>query len=187
MSKCWERFIEDHGGKTGSVYDHQPIILHGFVQPLIPLWKVRTMCRFSITHLSLTIFLLCINNLSKSILRSLVSIYAEDTTVYRCIAKNLEDRKWAVHLSSDSDQVAQWEKNWFKKFNTDKTNEWHVSLPSTPKISPIMMGRSALKESPSVEHLLRLKLSPDLIWNSYIRSIATNAGKMVGSLCITSK
>lgn len=50
------------------------------------------------------------------------------------------------------------------------------------ELSPIVMDGSSLKEAPSHECLLGLKLSLDLKWNSSLQSFAKDAGKMVGSL-----
>lgn len=53
-------------------------------------------------------------------LRTLVIIYADNATVYRCTPKNLEDQNLIAHLPSDPDQMTQWGKDSLVKFNTAK-------------------------------------------------------------------
>lgn len=57
---------------------------------------------------------------------------------------------------------------------------------TSSKYSPMMDG-SSLKGASCLEHLLRLKIIPDLKWNSCMRSTADDGGKMVGSLYRSSK
>lgn len=52
---------------------------------------------------------------------SLVNIYANDTILYECRSKNLDDQRLQADFSSDSALTAQWGKNWFLIFNTSKT------------------------------------------------------------------
>lgn len=61
----------------------------------------------------------CFIDLPENILQSLVNIYAEDTTVYRCTSKSLDDL--VVVLSSDLALVDHWGKDWLVKLNTPKT------------------------------------------------------------------
>lgn len=71
-----------------------------------------------------TLFLLFINQKSKNILWSLVNIYVDDRTVYRCtFSQNLDDQNLAANLTSDLDLVAQCGKDWLVKFNTSPINE----------------------------------------------------------------
>lgn len=46
---------------------------------------------------------------------------------------------------------------------------------TVPELSSILMGSSSLKVPPCLEHLFRLKLSSDLVWN--LQFIAKDAGK----------
>ncbi|MEL7340328.1 MAG: reverse transcriptase family protein, partial [Bacteroidota bacterium] len=68
-----------------------------------------------------TLFLLFINDLPKHIINSLVDIYADDTTLYRCTSTDVDDVKAASDLSSDLEQIVQWGKDWFVTFNASKT------------------------------------------------------------------
>lgn len=59
--------------------------------------------------LGTTLFQLYINDdMPKDILRSLVNIHKNDTTMYRCTYKNLHDNSLAADLSYDLVSRAQW-------------------------------------------------------------------------------
>ena len=135
-----------------------------------------------------TLFLLFINDLPNHILNSLVNIYADDTSLYRCTSSDVDDHTAAADLSSDLEQVVQWGKDWFVTFNASKTKlvTFHHKKGS-PSFCPIQMDNSVLEEAPCFERFLGLKLTPDLKWNSYILSVAKEAGKMVGSFFRTRK
>lgn len=62
-----------------------------------------------------TLSVLYINDLPKSILRSFVNIYA-DNTIYGCTSKNLDDQRLAADLSSDLALTVG--ENWLVKFNS---------------------------------------------------------------------
>ena len=62
-----------------------------------------------------------INDLPSHILNSLVNIYADDTSLYRCTSSDVDDHTAAADLSSDLEQVVQWGKDWFVTFNASKT------------------------------------------------------------------
>ena len=129
-----------------------------------------------------TLFLLFINDLPKHIINSLVDIYADDTTLYRCTSTDVDDVKAASDLSSDLEQIVQWGKDWFVTFNASKTKlvTFHHKK-NDPSFNPVHMDSSFLEEAPCLERLLGLKLTPDLKWNSYIQSVAMETGRMVGS------
>ena len=129
-----------------------------------------------------TLFLLFINDLPKHIINSLVDIYADDTTLYRCTSTDVDDVKAASDLSSDLEQIVQWGKDWFVTFNASKTKlvTFHHKK-NDPSFNLVHMDSSFLEEAPCLERLLGLKLTPDLKWNSYILSVAMETGKMVGS------
>ena len=129
-----------------------------------------------------TLFLLYINDLPKHIINSLVDIYADDTTVYKNISTDVDDRKVASDLSSDLKQIIQWGKDWFVTFNPSKTKliTFNHKRGGHP-FHTVYMDNSALDEAPCLDKLLGLKLTPDLKWNSYILSVGKETGKMVGS------
>ena len=52
---------------------------------------------------------------------------------------------------------------------------------NTPNFPTVHMNGSPLKEASCFDRLLGLKFTPDLRWNTYIRSVAKATGKMVGS------
>lgn len=56
-------------------------------------------------------FLLCINDLVRSMRRNFVDIYADVTAVYGCTSKILDNQSLAVDLSSDLALMAQWYEN----------------------------------------------------------------------------
>ena len=129
-----------------------------------------------------TLFLLFINDLPNHIINSLVDIYADDTTLYRCTSSDVDDPTASADLSSDLEQVVQWGKDWFVTFNASKTKlvTFHHKK-GNPTFHPVQMDNSILEEASCLERLLGLKLTSDLKWNSYILSVAKEAGKMVGS------
>lgn len=57
--------------------------------------------------LGLTQFLFDINDLPRNIVRSLVDIYADDTTLYGCISRNQDKKSLVADLSSDRSLTAQ--------------------------------------------------------------------------------
>ena len=129
-----------------------------------------------------TLFLLFINDLPNHIINSMVDIYADDTTIYRCTSKNVDDEKVASDLSSDLENVVEWGKTWHVSFNPSKTKlvTFHHKR-GIVQFNPVQMDQVVLENSPCLERLLGLKLTPDLKWNSYILSVAKEAGRMVGS------
>lgn len=87
-----------------------------------------------------------------------MSIYEDDTTVYRCSFQNLEGQNLAVHRSSDLALVTQCGNDLLVKFKTAKTKvvTFHYHLVDHE------MDGCSLKEVPCLERLLGLKLSSDL-------------------------
>ena len=130
-----------------------------------------------------TLFLIFINDLPKNTLKSLVNIYADDTTVYGSTSETADDQSLAEHLSADLENVVEWGKTWLVSFNSRKTKliSFHHHH-SDPSVHPVDMDSTAFNEAPCLEKLLGLKLTPDLKWNDYITSIAKEAAKMVGNL-----
>ena len=116
------------------------------------------------------------------ILRSFVDIYADDTTVYGHTSKPYDDQTLAADLSSDLDRTDQWGNEWLVTFNASKTKllSFHHHR-NTPNFPTVRMNGSPLKEASCFDRLLGLKFTPDLRWNTYIRSVAKATGKMVGS------
>ena len=130
-----------------------------------------------------TLFLLFINDLPKHIISSLVTIYADDTTLYGSTSVSVSDQKLATDLSDDLEHVVQWGKTWLVSFNASKTKLVSFHHHQTdPGFHPVVMDASTLSESVHLDRLLGLKLTQDLKWNSYISSIASEASKMIGSL-----
>lgn len=93
---------------------------------------------------------------------------------FKCVPTNIW--KIAAHLSSDLANMVQWGKDWLVIFSTAKIkvitlhHDWadldgHISMDG-------ILSRKLLY----LERLLGLKLSPGLMWNSHILSIAKNAG-----------
>lgn len=73
----------------------------------------------------------------KNRLQSVVNIYEDDPTIYRCTSKNLDDQNLAADLFSDLAQVVQWGKDWFVKFKT-KLMAFHYQQ-ANPELSSILM------------------------------------------------
>ena len=129
-----------------------------------------------------TLFLVFINDLPDHIVRSFVDIFADDTTLYGCSSSQMGDEDLATSLSSNLDSIVEWGSNWLVTFNASKTKlvTFH-HCRSNPVLPSISMGGTPLAEAPDLDKLLGLKFIPDLRWNTYIRSSAKSAGKMVGS------
>ena len=130
-----------------------------------------------------TLFLIFINDLPDSVIRSFINIFADDTTIYGTTSKNVNHSDLAPNLSSDLSVTVQWGTKWLVKFNASKTKliSFHHHR-DTPVFPPVTMGGMTLDESPSLDKLLGLKFTPDLKWNSYIASVAKDTARMVGSL-----
>ena len=130
-----------------------------------------------------TLFLLFINDLPDHIIKSLVSVYADDTTLYGRTSKIQDEESLAADLSSDLENIQNWGKEWLVTFNASKTKllSFHHHR-NPPNLSPVEMSETTLSESSCFDRLLGLKITPDLKWNEYIREVAKVAGKMVGSL-----
>ena len=130
-----------------------------------------------------TLFLLFINDLPNHIIRSLVSVYADDTTLYGRTSKDQNDESLASDLSSDLDIIQKWGKEWLVTFNASKTKllSFHHHR-NPPVLNSVEMSDTILSESPCFDRLLGLKITPDLKWNDYIGEVAKTAGMMVGSL-----
>ena len=129
-----------------------------------------------------TLFLIFINDLPDHILRSFVDVYADDTTVYGHTSKHYDVLNLATDLSSDLNRTVQWGKEWLVSFNTSKTKLVSFNHQrNAPDFPLIHMDGSSLSEAPCFDRLLGLEFTPDLRWNTYIRSVAKATGKMVGS------
>ena len=130
-----------------------------------------------------TLFLLFINDLPNDIIRSLIDIFADDTTLYGHTSCHVTDEILADSLNTDLNHVVQWGKKWLVGFNSLKTKllSFHHRR-SEPNLPTIRMENASLSEAASFDKLLGLKFTPDLKWNSYIESVAKETAKMVGSL-----
>lgn len=99
---------------------------------------------------------LYINDLLKNILGSFVTIYTDDTRVYGYTSKSLDVWSRVVDLSSDLIHTD----HWFVGFNTSRTKVVTFNYHrADPEFSPVLGTHN---EFPCLEHLLELKLTPDL-------------------------
>lgn len=128
-----------------------------------------------------TLSLLHINDLPKNIVRSLVSFSADDWSVYRCSARNLEYQNVAAHQSSYPAQVAQLQEGLVCKIDTIKTKlvTFH-SYRADCDVSNIMMASFSLEEAHCLKRLLRLELSTEIV-SSNIRFIVKDIGSLYPS------
>ena len=129
-----------------------------------------------------TLFLLFINDLPDNVLRSFISIFAEDTTIYGFTSKDLNHQHLANNLSEDLSRIVQWGKRWLISFNALKTKlvsfKRHQNAPDLPSIS---MDGVDLQESSCQDKLLGLKFASDFKCNAYVACVAKEAARMVGS------
>merc|ERR1712208_118087 len=113
-------------------------------------------------------FLLFINDLPNHIIKSLDSVYADDTTLYGRISKIQDEESLATDLSSDLENIQNWGKEGLVTFNASKTkllSFHHYRKP--PDLSSVIMSETTLSEASSFDRLLGLKITPDLKWNEY--------------------
>ena len=93
-----------------------------------------------------TLFLLFINDLPNHIIKSLVSVYADDTTLYGRTSKIQDEESLATDLSSDLENIQNWGKEWLVTFNASKTkllSFHHHRKP--PDLSSVTMSETTLK------------------------------------------
>ena len=129
-----------------------------------------------------TLFLLYINDLPNKIIRTWIDIYADDTSLYGSTSKVRDEETLCGDLSSDLKCIVSWGKEWLVTFNASKTKLMSFHHRRTFVDSPsVEMNDIVLNETPCLDRFLGLKITPDLKWNSYITSVSTRAGKMVGS------
>ena len=129
-----------------------------------------------------TLFLLFINDLTDQNLKSLIDIFADDTTVYQSVAPRYFHNQLATDLSADLAKVVEWGDRWLVTFNSSKTKLLSFHHHRTdPVLPPVSMNESDLDEQTSFDRLLGLKFTSDLRWNSYIKEVTKNVSKMVGS------
>ena len=129
------------------------------------------------------LFLLFINDLPDHIM-SKVAIFADDTSIYSCADKKLDeaDRITAANeVTSDLAKVSSWGKDWLVNFNTKKTHLLSVNNYKNTHDAPISMDENNLTEDESIR-LLGLSISSNLSWSDYISSIAKSSSRKVGSL-----
>lgn len=89
----------------------------------------------------------------------------------------------AADISPELALTSQGEKDWLVTFSTSKTKLVAFHLRRTDhEVLSISLNGCPLGDAPSLERILDLNLTLDLKWNSFIRSIKKNSGKMIGSL-----
>lgn len=129
-----------------------------------------------------TLFLIFINDLPDNVLRSIINIFADDTTDYSVTSKHRTHEDLAEDLNADLNMIVLWGNQWLVTFNSSKTKLLSVHHHrNVPQLPPIFMDGVQLEESVMLDKLLGLKISYDLKWNPYITSVAKDAAKMVGS------
>ena len=102
-----------------------------------------------------TLFLLFINDLPSSELRSLINIFADDTTLYGSTSKDLSIEGLDDNLTGDLSITAQWGNRWLVTFNASKTKlvtfHHHREGPLPPHI---IIGKSELEDCSCLDSCL---------------------------------
>ena len=130
-----------------------------------------------------TLFLIFINDdLPGHILRSFIDIFADDTTRYDSTNSRRDQTQLAADLTSNLDRISDWGVKWLIVFNASKTKllSFHHHRGS-PVFPDIFMNGESLDEQQSLDRLLGLKFTSNLKWSSYIRDVAKDVSKMIGS------
>ena len=133
--------------------------------------------------LSLTLFLLYINDLPDDVICK-IPIYADDTTLYfKCDqASDLwQQLELASELESDLRDTVDWGKTWLVDFSAGKTQLILFDRSNNNGSIDEKMDGSVLEEKPSFK-MLGLTFSSKLDWVSYIISIAKTVSKKIGAL-----
>jgi len=129
-----------------------------------------------------TLFLLFINYLPDKVLRSIINILANETTIYGFISKDLNHQGLAYNLTEDMSGIVKWGKRWLVSFNALKTKLVSFGRHRVaPDLPPVSMDGVDLEESPCLGKLLWLKFSSDLKVNAYVACVAKEASRMVVS------
>lgn len=102
-------------------------------------WSMTSIWNFFFTKEKKTNFLLYINDLPKNTSRSLINIYANYTTVYRCTSKYLDDQCQVADLSSLLTFTDQWGKDRLISFNKFKTKLVIHRHQTNPKLALTLM------------------------------------------------
>ena len=129
------------------------------------------------------LFLVYINDLSDNMICDL-AMFADDSSLYSytdCKSTINTSQNLTDSLGLDLSKVSRWGDRWLVKFNSAKTKLLSVNRYKNPYNFPVSFSHSVLDESPSIR-LVGLTLSSNLSWNEYIKSIAKQAAKKVGSL-----
>ena len=136
--------------------------------------------------LSLTPFLLYINDLSDDVICN-IAIFPGDTTLYsKC---NQASDLWQQleldsEIESDLGDTVDWGRKWFVDFNAGKSRLVRltglITSNNTGAID-VKMDGSVLEENLSFK-LLGLTFRSKLDWGSYIIAIAKSASKEIGAL-----
>lgn len=94
--------------------------------------------------LGFILFLLYINDQPRNILRSLVNIYADNTTAYECTSQNPDDQSLSADLSSGLAITNQGWVYYLVTFNTSKTKQVTIhhsrAGPTSPEERFVLLG-----------------------------------------------
>ena len=125
------------------------------------------------------LFLVYINDIS-SMVKSSISIYADDILVYRPLL-NYSD---CVALQLDLNALAQWSDRWVLSFNVAKCASLRVHLPQAPvRIRPFTysLHGNPIQTVASFRYL-GITISHDLKWQLHITSVVAKANRTLGFL-----
>ena len=129
-----------------------------------------------------TLFLLFINDLPDQNLKSLIDIFADDTTIYQSAGPRYSHSQLASDLSHDLAKIVEWGDRWLITFNAAKTKLLSFHHHRTDHTFPsIQMNGLDLEEQTSFDRLLGLEFTSDLRWNKYITEVSKAVSKMIGS------
>jgi len=119
-----------------------------------------------------TLFILYINDMP-SIVSSSVKIFADDTKIYRNVAKE-EDR---LRLQSDLDAVTSWSDSWLMPFNAEKCATIHIGSQNPENnysLGGVPLGTSCSEKD------LGIHIDTDLKFRRQAASAAAKASQILG-------
>lgn len=129
--------------------------------------------------LFLNFFMLYIKDLPNIILRSLLNIYAVETT---STTKNVDDRNLEADFYSDLDRTAKWRLRWFVRFDASKA--MIVNVLSSVRTNQVffvffsfMVNDYTVNEISCLESLLLFKMISGFSCTSYIQRPQSHGSK----------
>ena len=121
------------------------------------------------------LFLIFINDIVQNI-ASDIRLFADDTSLYNFLNYLNDNIETIQH---DINNLSEWAKKWFVKFNEEKTKLMVISRKLAPTDINLTMNNIPLSHTTTHKHL-GLTLDNNGTWNQHISDIVQKANKKVG-------